>query len=136
MSRSLDDLSPLVRPQVDEFLHACAMAGLQILVTCTFRSSAEQAALYKQGRFTPGHIVTRAMPGQSAHNYGLAVDVVPIVNGKPDWREEDPVWQKLGQIGEASGLEWAGRWHDFPEFPHLQLPNWKMHTAHAVSDGP
>ena len=29
---------------------------------------------------------------------------------KLDWDATDPVWQKLGAIGEALGLRWGGRW--------------------------
>ena len=128
-SRSLDDLSPLVRPLVDAFLATAAEAGIDVLITCTLRSSAEQGALYAQGRTAPGKIVTNAMPGQSAHQYGMAIDMVPMVNGKPDWQGTDSVWQQLGSLGEGVGLEWAGRWIHFPEEPHLQLPDWQQHIA-------
>lgn len=125
-SRNLNDLRPEVRPFVDAFLDSCAQANIDILVTCTLRSNEEQAALYAQGRTAPGKIVTKALPGQSAHNFGLAIDVVPIVHGKPDWEGEHPVWQQIGQIGQAAGLEWAGA-PDYPfhELAHLQMPNWR-----------
>lgn len=126
VSHSLDDLRPEIRPMVDGFLADCRAAGLDVLVTCTARTLAEQAALYAQGRTTPGRKVTNAKPGQSAHNYGLAIDVVPLVNGKPDWEGDDPCWQVLGQIGQARGLQWFGA-PDSPykEEPHFQLPNWR-----------
>jgi peptidoglycan LD-endopeptidase CwlK len=125
-SRSLDDLRAEVRPQVDAFLAACSAAGVDVLVTCTLRSSEEQAQLYAQGRTSPGHIVTDAPAGRSAHNYGLALDVVPMINGKPDWNGKDPVWQQLGELGHAAGLEWAGEpGFPFPEEPHFQHPNWR-----------
>jgi len=128
-SRNLDDLSPLVRPMVDAFLYAATGAGLDLLVTCTLRSLAEQAELYAQGRTSPGRIVTEASAGESAHNYGMAIDIVPIVNGKPDWRGADRVWQQAAALGEAAGLEWAGRWVSFPEEPHFELPNWRDHIS-------
>ena len=128
-SRSLDDLHPEVRPLVDAFLAACAKAKVDILVTCTWRSQQEQAKLYAQGRTKPGKIVTRAQPGQSMHNTtrngkpaSLAVDVVPLRHGKPVWAASDPVWQQVGKLGEKAGLEWAGRWTRFREFPHFQHP--------------
>lgn len=127
MSRSLDDLHPEVRPLVDKFLEACKAAGIDILVTCTHRSNEEQAALYAQGRTAPGKIVTNAKPGQSSHNgmlngkpASLAIDVVPMRAGKPVWSVSDPVWQQVGELGEKAGLEWAGRWKRFREFPHFQ----------------
>jgi peptidoglycan LD-endopeptidase CwlK len=125
-SRSLDDLRPEVRPQVDAFLAACAAAGVDVLVTCTLRSNDEQATLYAQGRTAPGHIVTDAPAGRSAHNYGLALDIVPLVNGKPDWNGHDPVWHQIGDLGLAAGLQWAGApGFPFPEEPHFQHPNWR-----------
>lgn len=125
-SRSLDDLKPEIRPLVDTFLASCITAGLDVLVTCTLRTDAEQTALYARGRTTPGRIVTRAKAGQSAHNYGLAIDVVPMVNGKPDWEEADPVWKTIGQLGQAAGLTWLGASDStFPEEPHFELPDWR-----------
>jgi peptidoglycan L-alanyl-D-glutamate endopeptidase CwlK len=48
------------------------------------------------------------------------LDVVALVNGKPIWNKKDPIWQKIGEIGKSCGLEWAGDWEDFKEFPHFQ----------------
>lgn len=126
-SRSLDDLKPAVRPLVDAFLAACSEAMIDVLVTCTLRSGAEQDVLYAQGRTTPGHKVTNARAGQSAHNYGLAIDVVPMVAGKPDWNGGDPVWATVGDIGQKVGLTWLGALGStFPEKPHFELPNWRV----------
>lgn len=129
MSRSLNDLHPEMQRLTAEFLNNCKAAGVDVLITCTFRSNTEQAALYAQGRTAPGRIVTNAKPGQSTHNVtvngkpaSLAFDVVPLRNGKPVWDAKDPLWQQVGEIGEALGLEWAGRWKRFREFPHFQHP--------------
>lgn len=68
MSRSLNDLRPEVRPQVDAFLEACAAAGIDILVTATSRTNAEQAALFAQGRTAPGPKVTNAPAASYVNN--------------------------------------------------------------------
>lgn len=129
MSRSLDDLHPEIRVLADPFLADCKAAGLDLIVTCTLRSLFEQAALYAQGRTSPGGIVTNAKPGQSAHNFGLAIDVVPVVDGKLIWSADNPVWQEIGNFGQARGLQWLGvPGSPFREMPHFQLPNWKDHT--------
>jgi peptidoglycan L-alanyl-D-glutamate endopeptidase CwlK len=126
-SRSLDDLKLDIRPLVDAFLEACAQSLIDVLITCTLRSNSEQAALYAQGRTAPGHVVTNAPAGRSAHNFGLAIDVVPLVNGKPDWKASDPVWKTLGDLGVAAGLQWAGTpGFPFPEEPHFQHPHWRV----------
>ena len=71
-----------------------------------------------------GPHVTNAAPGQSLHGYRMAFDGVPMRNGKPVWGTSDPVdmamWQKYGELAEMAGLEWAGHWMTFKEFPHCQ----------------
>ncbi len=126
MSRNLKDLHPEFLPTVGHFLDDIKTLGIDLIVTCTLRSNFEQAVLYAQGRTAPGKIVTRAQPGQSAHNWGLAIDVVPVVNGKPCWEDNNPVWQEIGSIGLARGMEWYGvPGAAFHELPHFQMPNWK-----------
>jgi peptidoglycan L-alanyl-D-glutamate endopeptidase CwlK len=137
-SRSLSDLHPALRPLAARFLARCAERGLDVLVTCTYRSDAEQDALYAQGRTAPGPIVTRARAGQSAHNAteggkpaARAFDVVPMLHGKPifedprdadsDWTN-DWGWRIVGEVAAEVGLDWYGRpGASFREAPHLQL---------------
>ncbi len=122
-SRSLSDLHPIVRAKCADHLAACALEGIELLITATYRSPEEQNRLYAIGRTTPGRKVTNAKAGQSFHNYRLAYDVVPMRHGKPVWGttgEDGKLWQKVGEIGESKGLEWAGRWTRFREFPHFQ----------------
>jgi peptidoglycan L-alanyl-D-glutamate endopeptidase CwlK len=114
------DLKYPVYRMAERFLIDCHDAGLDIIVTCTLRTEEEQAALYSQGRTEPGQIVTQAKPGQSMHQYGLALDVVPLRDGKCVWDKEDLLWQMVGNIGKGAGLDWAGDWVDFQEFPHFQ----------------
>ena len=127
-SRKLSDLAPDVRILAQMFLDSADDEGIDVLVTCTYRSGIEQAALYAQGRTAKGKIVTNAKPGESLHNAMLngnpaarAFDVVPMVMGKPMWDAEHPHWQTLGRIGKDCGLEWAGDWKRFKEYPHFQL---------------
>ncbi len=65
-------------------------------------------------------IVTNALPCQSAHNYGLAFDAVPLDGGKPVWDAESDLIRQMGECGEEAGLEWAGRWTRFTESVHFQ----------------
>jgi peptidoglycan L-alanyl-D-glutamate endopeptidase CwlK len=119
-SRSLDDLLPAAKERVEKFLNSAKAAGIDLLITSTYRDNASQDALYAQGRTTPGKKVTNAKAGQSWHNYRCAVDVVPVVAGKPRWDVKDEVWQQVGALGKAAGLEWAGDWKKFKEYPHFQ----------------
>lgn len=104
--------------KVVKFLGRARKEGIELRVTSGRRGCWEQDRLYQQGRSTPGKVVTNARCGQSAHNYGLAVDVVEFVNGRPVW--ENPNWERIGQIGEGVGLEWGGRWKSFKDRPHFQ----------------
>jgi peptidoglycan L-alanyl-D-glutamate endopeptidase CwlK len=119
-SRSLDDLLPAAKERVEKFLNSAKAAGIDLLITSTYRDNESQNALYAQGRTTPGKKVTNAKAGQSWHNYRCAVDVVPVVAGKPRWDVKDEVWQQVGALGKAAGLEWAGDWKKFKEYPHFQ----------------
>lgn len=124
-SRSIDDLEPATRERARAFLESCADAGLHVIVTCTLRSDAEQAALYARGRTEPGSIVTWARPGESLHQHGRALDVVPLRAGRPVWGttgDDLALWRQVGDLGERAGLEWAGRWPaKRREFPHFQF---------------
>ena len=124
-SRSFDDLAPAFRGRFTAWKDACDALGLDILITCTLRSKAEQDALYALGRTKPGKKVTNAQAGHSAHNFGLALDFVPLENGKPVWLESHDAWRRAGNLAAPYGLEWAGNWVTFREYPHIQVPGWK-----------
>lgn len=119
-SRSLDDLHPTVRRLAEAFKHACAKHGEDILIYCTYRDRESQDALYAIGRTKPGKRVTNARGGESFHNYRVAFDWVPVVHGKPLWNDKAR-YTKCGEIAEAIGLEWAGRWKTFKELAHCQF---------------
>ena len=99
----------------------------------TLRTFAEQDALFAQGRTKPGAIVTKAKGGQSYHNYGLAIDIVLLVdkdkNGtfetaswdlKTDFDGDGKSdWQEVVAIFKRYGYEWGGDWK-FVDAPHFQ----------------
>jgi peptidoglycan L-alanyl-D-glutamate endopeptidase CwlK len=75
-----------------------------------------------------GPKVTNAGPGESFHQYNSAYDCVPVLHGKPIWGtggEGAAIWDKVGKLGKKTGLEWAGDWTSFREFPHFQLTDGK-----------
>ena len=63
--------------------------------------------------------MTNAKCGQSDHNVGVAVDIVPIVDGRANYKVPESVWNTLGAIGESVGLSWGGRWTSFKDRPHF-----------------
>lgn len=119
MSKNLEDLLPLVKEKANEFLSKCKEKGYTISITSTYRSPEEQDTLYAQGRTAPGNVVTNSKAGGSFHNYRVAFDFVPLINGQPDWSDKS-LFTKIGEIGESCGLEWGGRWTSFIDIPHLQ----------------
>jgi peptidoglycan L-alanyl-D-glutamate endopeptidase CwlK len=121
-SRKLEDLHPKVKLLCERFVASCSKQNIDVLITSTYRDGESQNALYAQGRTAPGKIVTKAKAGQSFHNWKCAFDFVPIVNGKAQWNDT-ALFTKCGEIAEAVGLEWAGRWKTFKELAHCQYTN-------------
>lgn len=119
-SRRIQDLHPKAAEMCRLFLDACKRAGIDVIITSTYRDAESQNALYAQGRTKPGRKVTNAKAGQSWHNWKLAFDFCPIVNGKAQWNDLD-LFRRCGEIAESCGLEWAGRWTRFKEYAHCQF---------------
>jgi peptidoglycan L-alanyl-D-glutamate endopeptidase CwlK len=127
-SRDLADLHPIVRDMAIELLAEAAAAGIPLTVTFTRRSLETQAALYSQGRTAPGPIVTRAMPGHSYHNFGMALDVVPTeLLSLPNWGDHsahqsraNALWNAVGALGKAIGLRWGGDFVHIRDRPHFE----------------
>lgn len=93
------------------------MPGYEWHVYSSVRTAQEQYSLFKQGRFgNPGVKVT-ALDGykkKSSHQYGLAVDIVPFVNGGFTWVLHQDHWRYLGHLYRKYGLKWGGDWGDMP----------------------
>lgn len=118
-SRKLEDLHPKVQQMCKEFIRSCDSNGIDIIITSTYRDFESQNELYSQGRTKPGKKVTNAKAGQSFHNFRVAFDFVPIVNGKAQWGDI-ALFKKCGEIAKSIGLEWAGDWKTFKEYAHCQ----------------
>jgi hypothetical protein len=81
-----------------------------------YRTSAEQDALYSQGRTAPGPVVTWARGGESTHNLGLAVDVFRI-----DGRNLFAPSPTTVEIFKRFGFSWGGDWSPpKTDPPHFQ----------------
>ena len=112
----------LVHPELAErIIEVLKRISLPMRVTDGMRTFEEQAALYAKGRTKPGKIVTKAKPGSSYHNYGLAVDCCFL--GKDpyleDHKDSKALWQEYGNLGKRFGLGWGGDWGW--DKPHLEL---------------
>ena len=136
-----DKLHPIVRDEVKKIIAECdaALTGkAKIRITQGLRTFDEQAQLYAIGRTKAGKKVTNAKAGQSIHNYGLAVDMCLIINGKTaswdtakDW-DDDKIadWYECVKIFAKHGWEWGGNWKTFKDLPHFE----KKKIARATSE--
>lgn len=117
---NIEKLHPKVREKAREFINRVEKElKIKLRAVSTLRTYAEQDKLYAQGRTTAGGIVTKAKGGQSNHNFGTALDVVPIVNGKADWKSKD--WDKISVVGKSVGFDWGGDWKGFVDKPHYEM---------------
>jgi peptidoglycan L-alanyl-D-glutamate endopeptidase CwlK len=139
--KKIDLLHPKLRAEAHEiYKEICSRLSGKVICRFahTLRTLAEQDALYAQGRTTAGGIVTYAKGGQSYHNYGLAIDIVFLIDkdgngtyetaswdfkldvdndGTIDFEEVDQVFKMYGWVGlyKADGKRW--------DFPHFQKPS-------------
>ena len=133
-SRSVWDLDPELRQLCSEWVRRLTAEGIEVIVTCTYRSNEEQAELYAQGRTKPGRIVTNARPGQSKHNVTLpdgrtpaarAFDFVPLRGGKAVWglrtAADRAVWERCVAVAESLGLRCGARFPRLQDWPHVEM---------------
>lgn len=120
---------PSFRDQVFELVARCRARGADYYATSTYRSPAEQLALWQKGRnkdgavIDPAKVVTKIKFG--LHNCGLAVDFTrdaDLTKPKlqPSWKAED--YEVLAEEAEKLGLESGARWKTFKDYPHVQVP--------------
>jgi len=94
-------LHPAIRIKAAAFIVEANRRGIPLIATSGLRTFDEQQKLYNQGRSEPGAIVTNARPGESFHNYGLAIDVAPVGG----W-ENFSRWREIGEMGKSLGFKW------------------------------
>ncbi len=126
-SRKIEDLDPIVQALCHKFIHNCKEAGIDVLITATYRDNEFQDSLYAQGRTKSGKIVTNAKGGQSMHNFRVAFDFVPLTDGKANWNDLK-LFDKCGAIGKQLGLEWGGDFKSIKDRPHFQYTNHMLNT--------
>lgn len=129
-------LHPKLRDEVLNIYTDCLkelLGNSQLRFTHTLRTFAEQNELYSIGRTKQGKIVTNAKGGFSFHNYGLAIDIVLLIDKNNDGIFESVAWDTIGDydkdkksdwievvnIFKQYGWEWGGDWK-FYDAPHFQ----------------
>ncbi|MEW5846170.1 MAG: M15 family metallopeptidase [Bacteroidota bacterium] len=122
-------LHPKLRQEVEQIYRELLKQRIPVRITDTLRTFQEQEALYAIGRTKPGNIVTKAKPGQSYHNYGLALDFCLLTNDghQASWnrtadfnRNQRADWDEVVSLFKHYGWEWGGDWASFKDYPHLQ----------------
>lgn len=109
---------------VGRWLYEADHRDRTLIITATYRSVAEQQALYAQGRTTPGAIVTQLdgvnRKGNHNHLPSRAIDFAIMKNGSITW--ENAEYEKAGPYFRSRGLVWGGDWIGFVDRPHVELP--------------
>ena len=130
--KNIETLSPEIKDKVIKFIdNVFTKFNKTLTVTDSFRSFDDQNKLYCQGRSkdefciknkipTTGNKVTRQKGGCSKHNYGEAFDVYFTTSNGIDLNTT--MTEEIAKIAEDLGLEWGGRWPEFVDSPHFQLP--------------
>jgi hypothetical protein len=109
---------PSLNAPLDQLKAELGKVGIGVRVLETDRSPERQAQLYAQGRSEPGPVVTHAKPYESAHNWGLALDVQPVP-------PTDANWRRLRSVAAKIGFGLIGEWDP----GHLQHPAWPQVLA-------
>jgi hypothetical protein len=154
MNQHLERLAgchPIIRRPVLALIEDCEKKlKRKLMIVHGFRSMPEQMALYQKGRMydatlkqwfekDPKLVVTRSLPGLSAHNVitavradpaSMAVDLIPLdAAGNPDWQANLNFWQRLyglawdvglDPLGDPIGSYLAG------DMGHLEEPSWQL----------
>ncbi len=124
----LTGVHPELVGRVVRILAAMQSLNLKMMVTDGVRTLEQQAALYAQGRTTPGPIVTHCdgVLKRSNHQphddgFGHAVDCCFMFNGAPSWDKSLP-WMLYGSMAQQQGLVWGGTFKTIVDLPHVELP--------------
>lgn len=104
------DLDSRMRQKAFELIAGCAEAGIQVMIVTTGRTYEEQKDAVARG--VSWTMQSKHLP-QPPENKSLAIDIAPFsiweLHGpdKIQWDSSDPVWAKIGAIGQSIGLKWG-----------------------------
>jgi hypothetical protein len=97
---------------VDKFLAKLTEENIHVMIIDTLRTEAEQVKLKAAGKSWT--LNSLHLPDETGKSN--AIDICPYSvfalygEDKLQWDARDPVWAKIGELGEKSGLKWGGRW--------------------------
>ena len=141
----IQQMHPALRQEVLlAYTHANNMIlgnGVRLRFTHTLRTFQEQQALFELGRTKLYDAagkkickVTNAAAGCSVHNYGLAFDIVLLLDRDGDGNFESVSWDTIADNDhngradwlqvvsyfKSCGWKWGGDWKRFPDYPHFE----------------
>jgi peptidoglycan L-alanyl-D-glutamate endopeptidase CwlK len=146
MSRNLDDLDTACAAKFkklyddmknDKLLKEMGVTG--IYISETRRELAVQMAYYSRSRMSVADVkrmyaaaglykisdeeakTANTQTLSSRHIQGKAMDLVPEIDGIVAWNAAEKVWNRMGDIAKADGVEWGGSWDSFKDKPHFQI---------------
>ena len=126
--RNINELAPVAQKACRLFLQECEEAGLNVLITETYRSSERQDYLYEQGRTRPGKVVTWTR--DSRHESRMAWDICKNIKGQE--YSDTAFFAKCGAIAKKLGITWGGTWKT-PDQPHFEVTkDWKYEEDEEV----
>jgi hypothetical protein len=114
MIADLDALHPYFRDKIATLITLCKAKGIELAIVESYRTHSKQNEYKSMGKN-----YTRSGGGKSKHQYGLAVDVVPMIDSVAQW-DNTKLWRKVGAIGEQLGLRWGGRWKSLYDPGHFE----------------
>lgn len=112
---------PLIKQFAQKLQNELRSQQVPMIVSECYRSRSDQQKALAAGR-------SRAKPGLSPHQYGLAVDVVHAVRG---WELTRKEWGIVGALGKEQarrmGLKvtWGGDFKSLYDPAHWELEDWK-----------
>lgn len=132
-----DNTHPIVVKFYRNFQKECAKRGIPMYAFEFYRDKARQTLLRQRG-------VSKAGPGQSPHNWGLAVD---FIHYERLWNLTNKEWEVIGAIGKEVArkmnlkVRWGGDWDSdgipvyrdktehFWDPAHWEIENWKEYRT-------
>lgn len=146
----LDGCHPIIKQPVLQLVEWCEQKlKRKLFIVFGYRSVQEQLLQYQKGRAInretgvwevadASAIVTKAMPGLSAHNVvmtsgspaSMAVDLIPLkADGSADWQVNNHFWEQLYDLAWDVGLDPLGDpigSYLAGDMGHFEEPAWKL----------
>ena len=133
LSQESEDLLADVHPALAEVVRrAQAIADIQLVVIHGRRTQTQQGEFFRKG-VTSGAV--------SPHLYGTAVDILPVIEGRPspeaEAADEVATVIRLAADDLNTPIRWGGAWHvnDITKYDGLMEDLSNAYLEHSVMEG-